>query len=114
MKVILSFITFFSTVSSFAFTTQNLFQCQNGDRIVVTSSLMPNGQRFNTASSAKYPNLVKKDCSAIAEKWNSHGLDNCFANETVLFTHFNQSGTLQFKMNGQTYFTICTLINSIQ
>ncbi len=114
MKLLLSLSILLSVSSVYAFSTVDTFSCYNGDTIEVRSSLMPNGQRLAKTQSAKFGALSSTACKNVESEWKNFGTENCFFNQNALFSYYQETGTLKFKVNEQIMFTICRLVNSIQ
>jgi len=118
MKIFLSsFLILFATSSAFAYTTNDTFECFTGDKITVTSSLMPNGSRYTKATlSTIDEELNEIDCKKVEQNFQSSGSENCLTNEkqTVLFTHFKKFGMLRVKTRNKVNFAPCNQTESIQ
>lgn len=114
MNRVLFLLAFFLAFESHAYTTKEIFECQNGDLVTVKSSLMPNGERAYSAVSKEYEKLAKQECEELNEKWQSYGSENCYANDKALFTHFGALGMLKFQVEGVIRFTLCESVEKIQ
>lgn len=125
MKRILMLMILAVASNSHAYSTQDTFNCLNGDEVNISSSLIPTNnqgqfERVYSAQSLHYGTLTEQDCSQLDSQWKRNGAENCYANEAAVFSFFGQLGqlgklaTLVIIKNQETFFTICHQIDSIQ